>query len=270
MLSPAPVCSGNFYPHGFMFTKAIVKTPGESMRNGLSRSGLGQPDFSLALMQHQNYIRALEACGLEVIVLEADEALPDAVFVEDTAVVFEDCAVVTRPGAPTRRQETEAVEAELRKHVSRLEFISGDGLLDGGDVMCIGGTFYIGLSSRTNQKGADQLARIAGSYAYRSVQVPLGTMLHLKTGVNHLTANYLLVTGEFVGKDVFREYDQIIVPQDEAYAANSLWINGCVLVPAGFPRTRAKIDALGLPTLEVDVSEYRKLDGGLSCLSLRF
>ena len=269
-MSPVTVSGGHSDFHALMFTKAIVKTPGESMRNGLSQAGLGRPDFRLALLQHQNYIRALEACGLEVVVLEADEALPDSVFVEDTAVFLEACAVVTQPGAPTRRQETVAVEAELRKHVSNLEFISGEGFLDGGDVMCIGNTLYIGLSSRTNQKGADQLAGIAGAYAYRSVQVPLETMLHLKTGVNHLTENYLLVTGEFVGKAVFQEYRQIIVPHEESYAANSLWVNGRVLIPAGFPRTRAKIDALGLPTLEVDVSEYRKLDGGLSCLSLRF
>lgn len=270
MLSPVPVHSANLNPHGFMFTKAIVKIPGESMRNGLSRAGLGRPDFSLALVQHRNYVHALEACGLEVIVLEADEALPDSVFVEDIAVFLGDCAVVTRPGAPSRRKEIEAIQAEIGHHVSKVEFITGTGRLDGGDVLRVNSTLYIGLSSRTNLTGAAQLARIAGSCALRTVPVPLETMLRLKTGVSYLDNNRLLVTGELAGKDVFKDYEQIIVPREEAYAANSLWVNGQVLIPAGFPETHAKIDALGLPTLEVDVSEYRKLDGGLSCLSLRF
>ena len=253
-----------------MFTKAIVKTPGKSLQNGLSQAGLGRPDYPLALEQHKSYIRALQACGLEVVVLEADETLPDSVFVEDTAVFLGDCAVVTRPGAPSRRQETEAIKAELQKHVTRIDYITGQGFLDGGDVLLIDRTLYIGRSARTNEAGADQLARIARTLAYCPVQVPLETMLHLKTGVNHLAGNRLLVTGEFVDRDVFKAFEQVVVPRHEAYAANSLWINGRVLVPAGFPETRARIETLGLPTLEVDVSEYRKLDGGLSCLSLRF
>jgi dimethylargininase len=252
-----------------MLTKAIVKIPGESMRRGLSRAGLGRPDYPLALVQHRAYVQALEACGLDVIVLQADEALPDSVFVEDTAVLLGDCAVITRPGAPSRRNETSAIEAELVKHIPTIEHIGGRGRLDGGDVMLIDRTLYIGLSARTNQEGADQLARIAEAYAYTPVRVPLRAMLHLKTGVNYLADRRLLLTGEFVDREVFEGFQRIVVSSSEAYAANSLFLNGCVLMPAGFPETHARIDALGYPVLSVDVSEFRKLDGGLSCLSLR-
>jgi dimethylargininase len=253
-----------------MYKKAIVRSPGRSMIHGLSQAHLGRPEYELALAQHRAYVQSLQTCGLNVSVLPADETLPDSVFVEDTAVMLEGCAVLTIPGAPSRQQETTAIRAELSRHVPRLAFISGKGRLDGGDVLMIGRTLYIGLSARTNPEGAGQLAHIARDYGYQSVQVPLDTMLHLKTGVNFLEGNIILVTGEFVEKLVFQKFDQIVVPPEEAYAANSLWLNGRVLVPKGFPHTRAMIASRDLPILEVDVSEFRKLDGGLSCLSLRF
>jgi dimethylargininase len=253
-----------------MFTKAIVKIPGRSLVHGLSQSGLGLPDYALALAQHEAYTQKLQTCGLLVTVLPADESLPDAVFVEDTAVMLADCAVVTNPGAPSRQQETTAIRTELARHRPHLAFISGEGRLDGGDVMVIDRTLYIGLSARTNPEGAGQLARIAKRHGYRSIPVPLDTMLHLKTGVNHLDGDIILVTGEFVERQEFRKFDRIVVPREEAYAANSLWLNGRVLVHGGFPHTREMIASRGFPILEVDVSEFRKLDGGLSCLSIRF
>ena len=136
--------------------------------------------------------------------------------------------------------------------------------------MMVGNHFYIGLSQRTNLLGAQQLIAILYKYGQTGSTVLLEQVLHLKSGVSYIENNNLLVTGEFIYKPEFQKFNQIIVDEDESYAANSLWINGNVLVPKEFPKTKQKIEQLGYKTIEVDVSEFRKLDGGLSCLSLRF
>jgi dimethylargininase len=252
------------------FTKALVREPCRNLLAGLSTAGLGRPDLAKAWAQHAAYVKALQNCGLAVAVLKADEAYPDSVFIEDTAVVSETIAVIARPGAPSRRGEERAVEAALRPFFSELRAIEEPGTLEGGDVMRAGERFFIGVSARTNEEGARQFAEILQCRGYETVPIPLREVLHLKTGVAYLEDNRLLACREFLGHELLSGFAAIPVPAAESYAANSLWVNGRVLVPAGFPETRKAIERSGLETVALDVSEFRKLDGGLSCLSLRF
>lgn len=253
-----------------MFTKAIVRIPGRSLISGLTSANLGVPDYELAMKQHSSYIRALRSCGVEVTILEADENFPDSTFVEDVALLTSHCAIITRPGAISRRDEISLIDSVLQEHFSNIERIEAPGTLEAGDVMMVGSHFYIGLSERTNVYGASQLMEILQKYGMTGSMVELEKMLHLKTGVSYLEQNNLLATGEFVDHEAFEKYNILEVDQDEDYAANCIWVNGKVLVPAGFPKTRSKIEMAGCETITVDVSEFRKLDGGLSCLSLRF
>jgi len=253
-----------------MFKNAIVRTPSGSIINGLSTSGLGKPVYSLALEQHEKYTETLKSIGLNVRVLPADESFPDSTFIEDTALCTPDCAIITRPGAETRRGETEGMKNVLQHYYSAIEEIISPGTLEAGDVMMVGKHFFIGISNRTNIAGANQLIDILRRYNMTGSKVPLNKMLHLKSGVSYRENNILLIAGEFKKNKIFEQFTRIEIDDNENYAANSLWINGKVIVPEGFPATRAKIEKAGLETLSLDVSEFRKVDGGLSCLSLRF
>ena len=253
-----------------MFRYAIVRKPCENLVQGITTGDLGKPDYELAVRQHAAYADTLRSCGLEVIVLEADERFPDSTFVEDTAVVTEKFAVISSLGAPSRRGEEGSIAEALKSFFPGLEYIKLPGTLEGGDVMRAGDHFYIGLSQRTNREGASQLIQILEKSGFTASLVPLERVLHLKTGVAYLENKRLLAAGESVGHPAFKDYHLIPVAEDELYAANSLWVNGWVLVPAGFDKTKQAIESLGYSVKAVDVSEFRKLDGGLSCLSLRF
>jgi dimethylargininase len=253
-----------------MFKNAIVRKPSPEIIDGLTSASLGEPDYSKALDQHEKYVDALIGCGLEVKILEADSRFPDSVFVEDVALCTSGCAIVTNPGAPSRNGEKLEMEAVLQSFYKHIEAIEAPGTLDAGDVMMVGKHFYIGLSQRTNAPGADQLIGILKKYGMTGSVVPLYEMLHLKSGLSYLEQNNLLISGEFINHRVFADFQKIEVDPDEGYAANSLWVNSTVLVPEGFPKTREKIEQAGYRTKVLDVSEFRKLDGGLSCLSLRF
>jgi dimethylargininase len=190
--------------------------------------------------------------------------------VEDAALCTSRFAVLTNPGAPSRNGEKTEMAPVLSTFFTRVESIKAPGTLDAGDVMMVGDHFYIGISERTNNEGAAQLISILESHGRSGEGVPLKEMLHLKSGLSYLENNHLLVFGEFCKQQAFSDFNKIEVGEDEAYAANSLWINNTVLVPFGFPTTLQKIKQAGFRTMEIDVSEFRKLDGGLSCLSLRF
>jgi dimethylargininase len=252
-----------------MFTKAIVRKPAKTFANGITTANLGKPDFELARKQHDAYCEALIKCGLELSILEANPDFPDSCFVEDTAVVTNDFGVIARPGDPRRLGEEKEIE-EILKPVMKLHYIEEPGFLDGGDIMQADDTFYIGLSTRTNLKGSKQLHKILESYNYKALSIPVCNLLHLKTGVNYLGENNMLVHCDYCSKDDLLAYNQIKIHLDEAYAANSLRINDYVLVPKGFPKTLSSIESLGYKTIILDLSEYQKMDGGLSCLSLRF
>ncbi|MBK7498182.1 MAG: N(G),N(G)-dimethylarginine dimethylaminohydrolase [Ignavibacteriales bacterium] len=253
-----------------MFTKSIVKIPCENMIRGLTSVNLGIPNYLEALVQHQYYINALRKCGLEVTILDANEKYPDSTFVEDTALLTPHCAIITNPGASSRKGEIHEIKKILINFYEMVEEIIEPGTLEAGDVMMVGAHYFIGLSERTNAQGASQLISILNKYGMTGSAVSLKNVLHLKSGVSYLENNNLLVTGEFKYHPEFQKYNLILIDGEEKYAANSLWINNNVLVPQGFPITKSKIEVLGYQTIEVDVSEFRKLDGGLSCLSLRF
>ena len=252
-----------------MFRHAIVRKPGRSIIRGLTTSNLGTPDYATALAQHGEYVRTLESCGVAVFVMEADEEFPDGCFVEDPAVVTEKCAVITNPGAASRNGETARVKEALLNFYPALETIP-EGTLEGGDVLRIGDHFYIGLSKRTNRDGAGSLLRILEKYGYSGSCIELEEMFHLKTGVTFIGENTVLVAGEFIEKREFDSFRKIIVDPDEMYAANCIRINEHVVMPRGYPKTKARLRENGFSVKEVEMSEYRKIDGGLSCLSLRF
>ena len=253
-----------------MYSKAIVRTPCRNIIYGLTSAILGFPDYSVALHQHHEYIETLIECGLDVTVLKADENYPDSVFVEDTSLLTSQCAIITNPGAHSRKGETLEMSKTLSRFYSTVESIEDPGTLDAGDVMMVGKHFYIGLSERTNENGADQLTSFLNKYGMTVSTITLEKSLHLKTGVSYLENNNLLATGEFLSKSEFQHFNIIEIDDDECYAANCVWINDKVLVPKGFSKTKRKIEKFGYTTIAVDVSEFQKLDGGLSCLSLRF
>jgi dimethylargininase len=252
-----------------MFLTAITRKPGENFADGLTQCKGGRPDHARMLEQHRAYGKALKELGLDVIELEADPAHPDAHFVEDAAVVIEEAAIITHPGAPSRRGEVKRIEEALSlfREIRRIE---PPGTLDGGDVLQAGRRFFIGLSERTNAEGAAQLGAILESCAYRWTTVPVGAGLHLKSNVNWVGEKVLLVTEAFKDRRVFHGFEKIVVDPGEAYAANALRVNGGLLVAAGFPGTREKLEALDARVIELDMSEAQKMDGGLTCLSLRF
>nr|NQU93558.1 N(G),N(G)-dimethylarginine dimethylaminohydrolase [Bacteroidota bacterium] len=253
-----------------MFKQAIVRLPGKSVVNGISSASQGKPDYVKLIEQHTRYITALENCGLEVHFLDADEKHPDSVFVEDVALMLPDCAIITRPGSIRRRGETSGLSQIFKKYYKNIESITPPATLDAGDVMCVGNHYYIGLSERTNEAGAIQLIELLKMWGFTGSMIILTDMLHLKTGVSYIENKTILVTGSLKQNQFFSPYNQIHVDDDESYAANSLWINGTVLVPSGYPKTKHSIEKAGYKTIELDMSEFRKLDGGLSCLSLRF
>ncbi len=254
-----------------MFSHAIVRKPGRSLIRGLTRAGyLGIPDYYQAVEQFESYVSALQACGLKVRELDAEERFPDSTFVEDTALLTPLCAIITNPGALTRKGEELEIRKVVREYYFDVEEILSPGTVEAGDIMMVGDHYYIGLSERTNLDGAEQVIRILTSHGMSGSVVKLEKVLHLKTGLSYLENNNLLACGEFLSNPEFGKFNIIEVPEEESYAANCVWINDKVLVPKGYPDTKAKIEDAGYQVIELDTSEFRKLDGGLSCLSLRW
>jgi dimethylargininase len=261
------------------FTRAIVRPPGANFADGLTTVDLGVPDYALALEQHARYCDALEQCGLTLTRLAVDLRYPDSTFVEDTAIltprglqVPAGGAILTRPGAPSRAGEVEHLRAVLAPLYPDLAAIAAPGTLDGGDVCEAGEHVFIGVSERTNEDGARQLAAWLHDRGYTASCVDIRGMtaiLHLKSGIAYLGDGRLAVIDALAQRPEFRGYTLVRVPPGEEYAANCVRVNARVLVAAGFPAFEAALRALGYDTLALDMSEYRKMDGGLSCLSLR-
>ncbi len=256
-----------------MFSKAILRQPSENFADGLTSVDLGVPDLERAVGQHRGYCEALVRCGLEVIELEADAEFPDSVFVEDTAVLTGRCAVVTRPGAASRAGETVSMAAALARYYDRLDRVEAPGTIDGGDVCQIGDHFLIGISDRTNEEGARQLAAYLGAAGYTASNIDIRGMtglLHLKSGISSLGDRRVLVTDALAGEKELEGFELVRVPDGEEYAANCIRVNDYVLMAAGFPKVKDLLEGLGYSVLELEMSEFQKMDGGLSCLSLRF
>ncbi|MBK9089458.1 MAG: N(G),N(G)-dimethylarginine dimethylaminohydrolase [Holophagales bacterium] len=255
------------------FTRAIVRPPSATFAEGLTTAGLGPPDLPAALAQHAAYLAALEACGLEVTTLPPDDRFPDSTFVEDTAVLARGLAVLCRPGAPSRAGEVDAIRPALEAFFHSSAAIEAPGTVDGGDVCEAGDHVFIGVSERTNEGGARQLASLLSPLGLGSSVVDIRGipgLLHLKSGIAWLGGRTLALTDLLASRPEFRGWSRLPVPPGEEYAANAVLVNGRVLLAAGFPRFEGAVRALGLPTVPLDMSEFRKLDGGLSCLSLRF
>ena len=246
---------------------AILRHPASTFASGITTANLGQPDYEKALEQHRAYCAALRQCGLQLILLDPDERYPDGCFVEDTAIVTEELVILCRPGAASRRGEVAAV-AEVLAEYRPLATIKPPGTVDGGDILRVDNHFYIGRSERTNAEGARQLAGILSEGGFTSSEIPVRSVLHLKTGATYIGKNTFLSIDEFAGR--FASGQVIQVEEEEAYAANCLLVNGTVLAPAGFPKVKGQIAALGYPIIEVEMSEFQKMDGGITCLSLAF
>ena len=254
-----------------MFKNAIVRRPGHSLINGItSAPELGKPDYGLAKKQHDAYIDALKSCAVEVTVLDADEKFPDSCFVEDVAVCTKKFVVITNPGASSRKGEEKEIIEIIKKYYNNIEYIKEPGTLEGGDVMMVKDHFYIGLSKRTNREGAEQLIKALEKYGMSGSIVEISEMLHLKNGLAYLEDNVLLVTGEYINNLEFKKFNKILIDEEEIYSTNCIRVNDYVLVPASYPKTKEKIKNAGFKIIVVDISEYRKVNGGLSCLSLRF
>jgi dimethylargininase len=251
------------------FTTAITRKPGKNFAQGLTASDLGTPDYELITKQHTSYIDTLKSIGLEVIVLDEHPSYPDAYFVEDTAVVTRKVAVIARPGAPARQGEEDTVASMLGRYYKTARVVA-PGTLDGGDVLMVGNHFFIGLSERTNDAGARQLGKYLEEYGHTWQTLQVGAGLHLKSSINYLGNNVLLTTEEFANHEAIKAYDKIVVDEDEAYSANTLWINDHLITPEGFPQTRKRLEQMDMEIIALDMSEVIKMDGGLTCLSLRF
>lgn len=256
-----------------MFKNVIVRKPSKTLCEGItSAPELGKPDYNLAIEQHKLYVEALKKCGVNIIELEALEEFPDLCFVEDTAVLTKKCAIVANPGISSRNKESLYIIDTLKKFYPKenIEYIKSPGTLEGGDVMMVGNHFYVGKSARTNKEGITQFISILEKYGLTGSEIALEEVLHLKTGINYIENNNMLVSGEFINKKEFERYNKIIIPQSESYAANCIYVNNTVIVPLGYPKVKESIENLGYNVICVDTSEFRKIDGGLSCLSLRF
>lgn len=256
-----------------MSSQAIVRRPSANFANGLTTAGLGSPDYTQALEQHGRYCAALEQCGLKLAYLPLDEIHPDSTFVEDTAVVTKRFAVVARPGAPSRLGEVSSMKNALAGFYSTLYSIKKPGTLDGGDVCQAGNHFFIGISARTNEAGAHQLSELLASFNYTSSLIDirqLDGLLHLKSGMAYLGDNRLIAVDTIAHREGFCDYNVLLVPERENYAANCIRVNDHVLIAAGYPALEASLRHWSYETISLNMSEFRKMDGGLSCLSVRF
>ena len=254
------------------FTRALVRRPSPNFAEGLTRAELGSPNFALAKAQHERYCETLERCGLTLTHLAVDPRHPDATFVEDTAILTERGAILMLPGAASRRGEVESVREALTDLAPVVGEIEGEGSVDGGDVCDAGDRFLIGISERTNEEGARQLGAILRRIGYASDTIDvrgIPELLHLKSGLAALDDGRLVAVDALLGRRELSGFRLVGVGPAETYAANCLWINGRVLLARGFPVLEAALTSLRYDVVTLEMSEFRKMDGGLSCLSLR-
>ncbi|MCP4249447.1 MAG: dimethylargininase [bacterium] len=230
-------------------------------------------DVGRAARQHGAYCACLERLGCEVVRLPAEADWPDSVFVEDAAVVVDELAVITRPGAASRRAETASIEAALRPY-RPIRHLREPATLDGGDVLVVGRTIFVGLSARTNRAGLEQLGDLLGPHGYEVQGLPVTGCLHLKSACTCVGGNTLLINRNLLDAEAvataFAGLDLIDVPTNEPAAANALPVGSTVLLPAGHPQTRTQLEARGFTVETVDLSELAKAEGALTCSSLVF
>lgn len=247
---------------------AITREVNKAMNHGeltfMDRVGI---DIELARRQHDHYCKALAALGCKVITLPTAPALADSVFIEDTAFVLDEIAVLSRPGARSRRAEVAAVADTLRS-LRKCVAVKAPGTIEGGDLLHFGKTIYAGLSTRTNAEGIRQLGAIIGAWGYSVRPVPVRQCLHLKSAVTRVGDGTLLINPDWVPTAVFDNARLIEVDRREAHAANALWLQAGLLFPSSFPATLEKLGRTGINVCPVDVSELQKAEGAVTCCSL--
>jgi len=256
------------------FTRAIVRPPSATFTQGItSHSALGAPDLALAAQQHAAYCEALVNCGLTLSTLPPDDAYPDSTFVEDTAVIARGCAVLTRPGAASRAGEIVSMKRALAEFFPSLHEIVTPGTVDGGDICEAEDEVFIGISERTNAEGARQLIALLATVGIpaRTIDIrKIPGLLHLKSGLTSLGNTALVAAPEIAERPEFAGYKVVPIIPGEEYAANCVRVNDRVLIATGFPYLLANLQWMGFDPIELDMWEFEKMDGGLSCLSLRF
>jgi dimethylargininase len=226
-------------------------------------------DLDLARKQHRAYCETLRDLGLALIAIDPDDRFPDCCFVEDTAIVVGDKAIITRMGAQSRLGE----EAEVRKRLEtykEIHEIRPPGSIDGGDVLIINDRIFVGIGERTNESAVEQIGRILGPSGYEIVPVRMAGVLHLKSACTYLGSDHVVMMPGHFDQEIFAGYEAIIVPKGEAYAANCLSVNGKVLVSRGYPEAKRLIEDRGFKTVDLEMSEFRKGHGSLTCLSKIF
>jgi dimethylargininase len=258
-------------PGVFDFDQAIVRLPPRSVSDGLRAGDHDGPSYEAVATEHAGYVAALEQAGLAVTVLPPIEEYPDSVFVEDAALVFPEGAIMLRPGAPSRAGESVAMRPTIDQRFDTVLDLPIGGAVDGGDVLVTPGEVLIGLSARTDQSGAKALAeRLAElGYAARIVATPAG-VLHFKSACSLLDKETVLVAPELDDGEIFSGLRRVRLPEGDEPAANAVRLNNVILVADGYPRTREMIEAQGVSTVALPVSEIAKIDAGLSCMSLRW
>lgn len=255
----------------YRFSHAISRQPAASCTAGLRAVDVGAPDHALFLAQHAAYVAALEAAGVAVELLPALEAFPDSVFVEDTALCLPEGAVVLRPGADSRAGEAPAMIEALLRSFETVRSLADGGTVDGGDILTTETEVVIGLSERTTRAGAEALGRLIVDWGHglRIAETPPG-VLHFKSDCAILDAETILATPRLSASGCFAGYRMIETADGEDAAANAIRINDRLFVPAGHPKTAERLSMAGYEIVVLDISEAAKLDGGLSCMSLRF
>jgi len=255
----------------YAFKRAITRAPGNSVVSGLRTSGGADPDPDVFKSEHRTYVQSLEANGLDVTILPPLEAFPDSVFVEDTAICTANTAILLRPGAPSRRGEVDAIKPALGNLFKHVITLPENGHVDGGDVLLTEKDAFIGLSERTDQEGFDALSSVLSELGYtpKNIETPQD-ILHFKTDCGLLDEETIFATSRLAGLHCFDDYRVILAPNGEEAAANLIRVNDAVLVSAGYPKTKAVLTNAGYKVQTVPNSQAELIDGGLSCMSLRF
>ncbi|UCG52063.1 MAG: N(G),N(G)-dimethylarginine dimethylaminohydrolase [Candidatus Latescibacterota bacterium] len=253
-----------------VYKYAIVRAVPRTFDRCIRPAGPTVPiDVDLAMEQHRHYCDALESLGLELIRIEPDDRYPDCCFVEDPAVIVDGRAIVVNMGAPSRLGESVAIKEALARWKVVTE-VGTPGTLDGGDVLFAGDRYFVGLTSRSNETGFVAFREIVRELGYVAESVPVKNALHLKSVCTHLGEGHLVVAPGHVDETIFCNYTLIPVSKEDEYSANCLSVNGKVLVIAGYPRTKAAIEAAGFETIELETTEFKKAGGSLTCLSIIF
>ena len=255
----------------WQFTYAITRRPARSVVDGLRALDTGSPNYELMLSHHVDYVAALREAGASVTELEPLEDFPDSVFVEDSALCLPEGAVLMKPGAPSRFGEVSEIEPVLNDFFSEVRSISGNGTIEAGDILVTPREVLVGRSARTNRLGIVELREILKGWNYnlRDISVPNG-VLHFKSDCSLLDANTVLSTKRLAASKCFDNYDVILTHEGEEAAANAIRYNDYVIMAAGFPKTAKLLADFGYNVKEIGNSECAKIDGGMSCLSLRF